>query len=129
MPEKVTVREDLQIIQVESYGVLSAKDLKRCLEKVVEIRRERGFTRVFVDASRERTLHDEFTVFEFGADLAKAVLGMKIALVASPELERAGRFLETVAANRGVHLVVFDSEEAALAWLTGKPNQTNADHH
>jgi len=45
MPEKVSIREDLQIIQVESYGEISAEDLQASLRMVAKIQQERGLTR------------------------------------------------------------------------------------
>ena len=57
MPEEVTVREDLQIIQVISHGNVSAKDLMGSLETVARIHEERGlsaggFSKVFLEGLR-----------------------------------------------------------------------------
>jgi hypothetical protein len=71
MPEKVTIREDLHVIQVESYGVVSLEDLKGSLEAVARIRQERGYTRVFVDATQQTSFPSTFPVFEFGSRLAR----------------------------------------------------------
>ena len=117
MPERVTVREDLQIIQIDSYGEVTADDLRGSLDAVFGIRQERGFTKVFVDASRETSFPSTLPVFDFGSDLAQTARGMKFAIVSSPKTDSGLRFLETVTHNRGGQLRVFDSADAALAWL------------
>jgi hypothetical protein len=126
VPEKVTIREDLQIIQIESYGEVRAEDLQGSLEAVAKIRQERGLTKVFVDATKETSFPSTFPVFEFGSALANTIRGMKFAVAASPKTDRDLRFLETVAANRGAHVSVFDSVEAALAWLIEEPSNADA---
>ncbi|MBU8922073.1 MAG: hypothetical protein KOO63_09670 [Bacteroidales bacterium] len=121
MAEKVTIREDLQIIQVDSYGDVNAEDLKKSLETVFKIRQEQGLTRVLVDATRETSLPSTPRVFEFGSQLAELLRGMKFALATSPETDRDLRFLVTVAINRGAQVSVFDSVDDALVWLMEDP--------
>ena len=126
MPEKVTIREDLQIIQIESYGEVSAEDLKESFETVAKFRQERGLTRVFVDATKEISFPSAFPVLEFGTELAKTFRGVKFAVVTSPKTNPDVRFLETVAVNRGAQVHVFGSADAALAWLMEEPNNADA---
>ena len=122
MPEEVTVIEDLQIIKVDSYGDVTAEDLKESLEAVVRIRQERGFTRVFVDATKETSLPDTFSAFKFGERMANAIRGLRVAVVGSKMLAKDLEFIQTVAQNRGGIIQVFDTKEDALAWLMDKPN-------
>ena len=118
MPERVTVREDHQIILIDSFGDITAEDLQRSLEAVDRIRRERGYARMLVDASMQASLPGTLSLHEFAEHLAGALEGLKIAVVVSPVTDRDMGFLETAARNRGVQMRAFDSHEAALDWLT-----------
>lgn len=73
MPERVSILEDLQIIKVDSFGEVSFSDLRQSLYEVFKIHQERGFTKVFVDASKETSFPSTIPVFEFGTELAQVV--------------------------------------------------------
>ena len=62
-------------------------------------------------------------MFEFGSHLASRVKGMRFAVATSPVMLDGLAFLQTVVFNRGGLLRVFDSVDAALAWLTEEPNK------
>ena len=126
MPDDVRIREDLQIIQVDSHGDVTAENLKRSLEEVVRIHQKRGLSKVLVDATKQRSLPDTVPVFQFGSELAEASRKLKFAIVSSRKTVAAQKFLETAAVNRGACVQVFDSVDAALAWLLGKPNKPDA---
>ena len=118
MPEKVTVSEDLEIIRIESWGDITAVDLKGSLEAVIKIRQERGLTKVLVDATGDTSLPSTLPVFEFGAELAGGVRGMRFAIVANAKVREDLDFMETVVRNRGGQMKMFESTQDALAWLT-----------
>jgi hypothetical protein len=64
---------------------------------------------------------DKYYVMESNARVLPYV---KIALIFSSELVEEGKFAETVAANRGVHLKSFMDHKEAVVWLTYKqPHQ------
>jgi hypothetical protein len=117
MPEEVSILEDLGIIQVDSFGEVTEGDLLASMEEVLAIHRERGFSKVFVDASRETSLPSTFPLHQFGAVLSEDGMVLKIAAVISDTVREDLRFLETVTQNRGMQLKLFDTREEALAWL------------
>ena len=123
MPERVTIREDVQVIQVDSWGDVRMEDLKATHEEVLKIRQERGLSRVFVDATKQTSLPSAMPVFRVGEDLARDFADLRFALVRSPVLKEKTRFFETVVQNRGAKIQVFDSAEAARAWLMDEPNK------
>jgi hypothetical protein len=127
MPETVSVREDLQIIQVDSYGDVTAKDLEGTLKAVTAIRQERGLTRVLVDATAKVSSPSTVSVFEFGSELAEHIRDMKVAVAGSTERDPELGFLQTVTANRGAHLHIFESVDAALTWLKAQPGEADPD--
>ncbi len=125
MPEKVSVWEELQVIQVDSYGDVTSADLMASMAEVLRIREERGISKVFVDATGETSLPPTTPVFEFGSELANAFRGVKFAVVTSPQTEHDLRFLETVTRNRGAKVRMFVSREDALEWLLEKSSRND----
>lgn len=117
MPEKVTVRDDLKVIYVESFGDVSIEDLKVSLQEVIKLRRVTGYNRVLVNASEETSLPSPFAVFQFASQLAESMRTLKIGVIRSKKLQEELRFLETVSRNRGAEIELFDTEESTVAWL------------
>ena len=120
MPEKVSIREDLQVIQVDSYGDVTAEDLTESLDTVIRVNKERGLSKVFVDATQETSHPNTLPVFEFGSELARSTRGMKIAILHTSQQVDNLRFLESFAMSRGARIKLFSTSENALGWLTSK---------
>jgi hypothetical protein len=117
MPEEVSILEDLEIICVNSYGRVTEGDLLASMEEILAIQRERGLSRVFVDASRETALPSTHPLHQFGAVLSQNAATFKFALLASDRVRKDLRLLETVTQNRGMQVRMFDSRVEALTWL------------
>jgi len=118
MPEEVTIGNDLETIQVKSCGDITLEDLKKTLDSILRIKEDRGLTKVFVDTTTVTSYPSTFPVFEFGAQAACSLRGVKIAIVAVSGTRNDVRFFETVVRNRGGDVSLFDSPTAALAWVT-----------
>lgn len=121
MPETVTVDEDLGIVRIESYGDVNAEDFRATLELALRFHEERGLTKGFVDATKVTSYPSTSSIFDFGSRAAASLKGIKVAIAAPPGMLDDPVFFETVARNRGAKLMVFDSPDAALAWLTKEP--------
>ena len=121
MPEKVHIREDLQIIHIESFGDVTSEDLRTSMNEVSRMYQEHGLTRIFIDATRETSLPSTYPLFEFGSDLAEYVKFFVFAVVVSPAVKDDLMFLETVTRNRGMTVCMFDSQKTALEWLLEFP--------
>lgn len=119
MPEVVTVREDQGIIEVQSYGEVSERDLTASRHRVSEIVREKGIKQVLVDARELTSLPRTFALFLFGKSFAEedVLRTIKLAAVVSEKTTKDMAFIETVARNRGATMRLFRSMDAALAWL------------
>jgi hypothetical protein len=124
MPERVTIEENLRIIHVDSYGDVTAKDLQGSIKAVARINKEHGFTKVFVDATKETSLPSTFHSFDIGSQLANAVRLLRVAVLGSTRLKKNLTFIETVAHNRGALVKVFYSRKDAMAWLMELPNNS-----
>ena len=119
MPEKVEVLEDLGIILITSFGVVTDEDLGQSRKQVSTICRDRGLTKILVDATGLTSAIPIIDAFEHAAILSKDDIFKKAkhAIVASEPVQRGLQFIETAAFNRGAKLRVFTSREEALDWL------------
>lgn len=117
MPEEVSILEDLGIIHVYSYGEVTEGDLLASMEEVLAIHRQRGFSKVLVDASKETSLPSTPPLHRFGSLLSENATVLKLAVVVSDAVRDDLHFLVTAAQDRGMHVKIFDTREQALAWL------------
>lgn len=117
MPEEVSILEDLGIIQVDSFGVVTEGDLLASMEEVLAIHKQRGLSRVFVDASHETSLPNTFPLHKFADVLSKNATALRFAVLVSDAVREDLRFLETSTRNRGMQVRMFDSRDEAIAWL------------
>jgi len=119
MPETVTILEDLGIIEVRSFGDVSAEDWQKSVDTVMELVRSRGMTKVLVDSLDLVSMPRTWTLYEFGNLLAatKFPASVKIAAAIQGPLREDLKFVETVATNRGRQMKVFGSIDEAIAWL------------
>ena len=118
-----TADEDLDIVRIESYGDVTTEDLRATLELALRFHEERGLTRGFVDATKVTSYPSISSIFDFGSQAAASISGIKVAIAAPPGMLDDPVFFETVARNRGAKLRVFDTPDAALAWLTKEPEK------
>jgi hypothetical protein len=119
LPEEVTMREDLELIHVRSYADVTNKDFKRTLDSILGIREERGFAKVLVDATKVTSYPATLSVFDFARLAADSLRGkgIRVSVVVALDQRDETEFFETAARNRGGSIRVFDSTDAALAWL------------
>ena len=118
MPEEVTVREDLQVIQVTSCDDVTTEDFNNTLNSILKILEDRSLTKVFVDGTAVTSYPPTFPVFDFGSKVAESLRGVRVAIVATRNRLNESSFFETVARNRGGNVKIFDSPDTALAWLS-----------
>ena len=124
MPEEVTIRKDLEVIQVESCGNITTEDFQKTLDTILRIRQDQGLTKVFVDATKATSYPSTMPIHDFGSQVADLLRGLKVAIVVVPGTRNESMFFETVARNRGGNVSLFDSPSAALAWLTELPRRS-----
>jgi hypothetical protein len=118
--------DDFPLIVTDGPGytriTLSGKTTRnrrlRLLDRIIAETTSRGIDRVLVDSLK--TTGDISTVerYEFGQEAARVLGGLsKVAIILVRD--RADRFAETVAQNRGANIAVFTTEADALEWLVG----------
>jgi hypothetical protein len=118
MPEQITVRKELGIIEVDSYGSVTREDSLSSLAALEELMKETGITRVLSDTRKQESTPSTVDIFDFGAHLPQS---MKLAVIVSERQPTAHNvaFVDDVAYNRGVNIKVFGSRSEALEWLQG----------
>ena len=117
MPENVKLDKGSGIIEVESFGKVTKEDSEISLEKIRRLLKEPGVKSILVDVRRQAVATPRAAnVSEFAGKLPK---GVKIAMVYSKRHPNDGAFtfMTATAICHSVNMRMFDSREAALAWL------------
>ena len=120
MPERVSVREDIGVIVVHSFGEVTEQDISESQEVVLKYARERNYTKILVDASEETSLPSTMKLFDVGTRISGSDIlrTMRFAVVISEDTKDDIAFLETLLVNRGILIRIFHSMDTALAWLS-----------
>jgi hypothetical protein len=116
MPDEVRLNEEMGIIEVNSYGVVTKDDILGSIEKIQQIQSESGIDKLLVDTTRQETLPSPIEIFELFSVYPREI---KTALLVNTSQTTAKdvEFVETVALNRGKHMKVVHDREQALQWL------------
>ena len=96
---------------------MSGENLFESLETVLRASQDKALVKVLVDAREQTEMPSVAVLYEFGAKLARFTRHLRHAVVISPKTREALWFVETVSQNRGAVMEIFDSMEAAQAWL------------
>lgn len=114
MPDEVTFREDLGIIEVRAYGEITIEQLEQTQDTIMRMIREHKVNRILVDAREVEKMPEVGGLYFFAGDLPP---GDRAALLVSKSTPDETAFLESVAQNRGIQLKLFDNRDDALRWL------------
>jgi hypothetical protein len=116
MPEHVRIDADRGIIFVESRDTVSVADIHASIAEVEKIFAEKGLDKTLVDARNQNQPPSITELYEIASNMPR---GIRIALLTASgtPTEDGLRFLETVAKNTGLEVVVFLDEDEALRWL------------
>jgi hypothetical protein len=116
MPDKIFVNEDLDIIEVESFGEVTADEIARSIAKVREIYSEKGVSKILVDTCKQESLPTTIDIFDlfstFPREFKLAIL-VKQSQITEEDLD----FIETIAVNRAIRMKIFSERDVALEWL------------
>ena len=116
MPDKVLLNEELEIIEVQSYGEVTGVDISNSIRQIVEIQRDSDIDKLLVDTTRQETLPSPIEIVKifsaYPRDLKTALL-----VNASQATVDDVEFVETVAVNRGKRIQMHYDQEKALRWL------------
>jgi hypothetical protein len=121
MPETITVHDDLEIIEVHSFGQVTKEDLLQSLKAVDQIYQERGYNKVLIDAQEEEGIPNAVDLFMFGGNMEQSYIGKtgRFAVVTSEATRKDLEFLVKTIREKGVKINTFMSVDEALDWLRG----------
>ena len=116
MPDEIVFQSELGVIEVRSYGIVTADDFKSSLRQVGEMIEATGVRKVLIDASEQEEAPTidaiEWVIGEMPRACRYAVIPSGI----SPPRQRADYLLNT-ALFQGLPLRLFASREECLEWL------------
>jgi hypothetical protein len=113
---KIAVRDVGEFLRVTIIGPASLPNLFAALQRIIAETKSRDIWRVLVDATGIPPPLGTSEKFDLGLETARVTdPRMKTAVVARSE--NVDHFFETVARNRGVSVMVFLEENAAVNWL------------
>lgn len=119
MPEEVKIDTENELIRVSFDSDSTVEDWKRALVKFEQLSEETGFCRLLVDVRKQTDLANTITLFDFGSHLPRS---NAYAVLCELHMEEH-RFIENVAANRGITIKDFNSEQDAIEWVKKWPNR------
>jgi hypothetical protein len=120
MEWQISFLEAEQVVVIETSGEVDTEASLGMVSDGLAAAKQRDWRRVLVDHRGISGLNvSTVDVYERPGKLRALGVGpnFRVAEVVPDTHVRDFAFLETVARNRGVHLVVFSDREAALRWL------------
>ncbi len=136
------IHVEARLLNIVATGKFSLNEAKRTFLQMLEAVKLHKSEKVLFDGRKligNPTTMERFYYGEFAA-LSVAEFGKRgvsratpFAYVLREPVLDPGRFGETVAVNRGMHVKVFDSLAEALRWLgiapANKPDAGDGEHH
>lgn len=122
MPDTVSLREDLRIIEVKSVGETTNEEMLQTRKILTQICQETNISGIIIDARESNSIPSIFAVLDFGANLFRydSIPRTTRFAIVSPKNKRADcEFYTTVCKKRGLVVEVLDSVGEAEGWLVG----------
>lgn len=99
-------------------SVISPATTPELWPRIAEICRERGLSKVLIEAGKFEGRSDTMTAFDSGRALAESMSDIMLAICfCDREFDELTTFFKTVAQNRGVSIELFFDIEEAVRWL------------
>ena len=116
MPDEIRVNEDRCIIEIDSCGAVSNKDIARSISKVQQILADKGISKILVDTTKQDTMPGTMDIFELFSTFPREFT-LALLLDKRQRTEADLSFAENVGVNRGILMQIFYDKERALQWL------------
>lgn len=110
--------EEAGYVLLQYTGEVLRAELEESRQAVYRQLDANGCLRLLVDGSKADSKVGIFDDYEFTSEhRSELPAGIRLALIIRPEDSDHFEFVENVARNRGVNMIVFDSRESAVDWL------------
>ena len=116
MPDRVNINLDLGLVEIQSFGIVTAENIAASIKKAEEAFKLHGINKLLVDTTRQEQMPRISSIFNIFANFPKHLI---LALFAKKKqiTEADIIFGENVAVNRGVTMKIFYAHMEAMAWL------------
>lgn len=116
MPDIIKILNNLNVIQIESYGSVSYETILLSIQKIKKINDETGIEHILVDARKQESMPREFFLYEFASNLPEH---LKFAIIISREQDivKAMELIKITALEKGIRVEIFENRQEALDWL------------
>ncbi len=117
MPDTVAFNPSLEIIEVQSFGVVTKADILDSIDRIQQLQEKHRTERLLVDTRRQESLPNPIEIFEIFSMYPREI---KTALLVNKSQTTAKdvELVETVALNRGKRVRIFHDHGAEMEWLS-----------
>ena len=71
MPDRIRLNEDHGVIEVQSYGQVSKKDIAESISKVREVLSSKGISKILVDTTKQETMPSTTDIYMLFSDFPR----------------------------------------------------------
>ena len=116
MTDVIHIRSESNLIEVESFGLVTAESIESSISEVIRIYSESGISKILVNTTAQKMMPEHKDIFRIFRHFPQE---LRLALLVNKEQETLGniQFAETTAYHRLPHVVVFYDRDKALEWL------------
>ena len=116
MPSSVKLNKAGDVIEIQSYGVVTKENIAESITKIKELNANTTVSTILVDTTEQEKLPDAFKLLELAKTFPR---GMKVAMLIkeTQPTKKDIHFVETANLNRGVDVKYFTDINQAMDWL------------
>jgi hypothetical protein len=116
MPDKFKINKELDLMEIYSYGIVTAVDIEESIAKAQAAYEEYGINKLLVDTKDQQKMPGTVSIFKIFSSFPRHI---SLAIIADKKQVTVDDIIfgENVAVNRGIRMQVFYDREAALKWL------------
>lgn len=116
MPDRVHVDESRDLIEIQSFGVVTKADIAASIATIRELAESNNIDRILVDTTMQEEMPSTTEIYELFSEFPRRTRTALLSDESQPTSEDLA-FVESVSVNRGTQMKVFFKKEEALAWL------------
>ena len=116
MPSSVKLNKAGDVIEIQSYGVVTKENIAESITKIKELNANTTVSKILVDTTKQEKLPDAFKLLELAKTFPR---DLKVAMVINDTQPTKTdiHFVETANLNRGVDIKYFTDINQATHWL------------
>jgi hypothetical protein len=116
MPSSVKLNKAGDLIEIQSYGVVTKEHIAESIARVKELNKKSAISIILVDTSKQEKLPDAFELIKL-ANTFPTQMKVALLITESQPTKDGIHFVETANLNRGVDVKYFTDKQQAVQWL------------